>query len=364
MTFLTRYAHFVSNMKFLFSGGQFDELTLDEQLKVTKHTCFIVIGCHGRSNGVGSWTVQKINKWKIVFRYLLLGYVKDSQTAYEYALTRVCTSITKGFFRKFAVDHYPEVFKCPKDILFIAQTIQKECAEKKLAELRANYMETKQNLPRNAVVYFTKEEWDLANMILNHIDEWKSPRASLEDSEFVCVFITFQQFFFSYHVTRFASGMRSRKRISFTVWMGMFVTFVNKLDFPGMRHRPTEATMDQIGTFQFHPTPISRNNFIPVIIFLGTVINRVVTKHQLLLGLSFCFLVKGILGTFEFGPVRECTRTKSLWFQSCLSPSKPIIHITWPIVRNHCDGQPTLSWPKPNVLRIPTTSNNPSTPRV
>ena len=117
-------------------------------------------------------------------RYLLPGYVSDQQTAYEHALTRVCTSITKGFFRKFAVDHYPEVETCPKDIVSIANGILKQYREKQQEERKKEQDNTKKPFPKNAVVYFTKEESVLANVIIEHIDEWKDP-TSFSDTAFV-----------------------------------------------------------------------------------------------------------------------------------------------------------------------------------
>ena len=42
-------------------------------------------------------------------RYLLPGVINDQREAYATALQKVCTTLTKGFFRQFAVDHYPEV---------------------------------------------------------------------------------------------------------------------------------------------------------------------------------------------------------------------------------------------------------------
>jgi hypothetical protein len=42
-------------------------------------------------------------------RFLVPGVTADIQTAYSEALLRVCTSLTKGWFRQFAVDHWPQV---------------------------------------------------------------------------------------------------------------------------------------------------------------------------------------------------------------------------------------------------------------
>ena len=42
-------------------------------------------------------------------RYLIPGEITDPATAYTAALGKVCTSLTKGYFREFAVQHWPEV---------------------------------------------------------------------------------------------------------------------------------------------------------------------------------------------------------------------------------------------------------------
>lgn len=39
------------------------------------------------------------------------NWEKPTKMAYNYALTKVCTTLTSGFFRDWAIDHYPEVWK-------------------------------------------------------------------------------------------------------------------------------------------------------------------------------------------------------------------------------------------------------------
>jgi len=67
-------------------------------------------------------------------RFLLPGLLTDQQEAYHIAISRICTTITKGWFREFAIDHYPEVWRCPKDLTAITREIktkyEKECHEK------------------------------------------------------------------------------------------------------------------------------------------------------------------------------------------------------------------------------------------
>ena len=58
-------------------------------------------------------------------RYLLLGRLQDSKEAYRRALERICTTITKGWFREFAIDHYPAIVQLPpsKDLAVLRDRI-------------------------------------------------------------------------------------------------------------------------------------------------------------------------------------------------------------------------------------------------
>jgi hypothetical protein len=58
-------------------------------------------------------------------RYLLSDLIKDHQEAYLAALERVCTTITKGWFRDFAIDNYPELMTCPLNLKAIRDDIMK-----------------------------------------------------------------------------------------------------------------------------------------------------------------------------------------------------------------------------------------------
>ena len=57
-------------------------------------------------------------------RKILPAYSDDSQFSYRNALQRICTNLTKGWFREFAVDNYSVLLQCPKDLLMIAQQLQ------------------------------------------------------------------------------------------------------------------------------------------------------------------------------------------------------------------------------------------------
>ncbi|RIA84225.1 hypothetical protein C1645_832612 [Glomus cerebriforme] len=59
-------------------------------------------------------------------RYLIPKISKNQETSYRSALVRICTSLTKGWFRKFAVDNYPRLENLDKDLLSIAHNITKD----------------------------------------------------------------------------------------------------------------------------------------------------------------------------------------------------------------------------------------------
>jgi hypothetical protein len=89
-------------------------------------------------------------------RYLLPQYVGSTQEAYTLALTRICTTITKGWFREFAVNHYPLLDKCPKDLSAIAKTIIKNYDEQ-LSEKQRLFSETS-TIKSRFKEYFSDDE--------------------------------------------------------------------------------------------------------------------------------------------------------------------------------------------------------------
>ena len=56
-------------------------------------------------------------------RYLIPMVSKNQETSYNLALNRICTTLTKGWFRKFAIDNYPRLTNLDKDLLSIAHEI-------------------------------------------------------------------------------------------------------------------------------------------------------------------------------------------------------------------------------------------------
>jgi len=56
-------------------------------------------------------------------RILTADFVKVS---YERAVERICTTLTKGWFRDFAINHFPDVKRCDRDLLTLLQTVRDE----------------------------------------------------------------------------------------------------------------------------------------------------------------------------------------------------------------------------------------------
>src|SRR3954471_14591001 len=56
-------------------------------------------------------------------RYLIPMISKNQETSYHSALVRICTTLTKGWFRQFAIDNYPRLSNLNKDLLSIAHDI-------------------------------------------------------------------------------------------------------------------------------------------------------------------------------------------------------------------------------------------------
>ena len=56
-------------------------------------------------------------------RYLIPMISKDQEYSYRSALVRICTSLTKGWFRQFAIDNYPRLSNLDKNLLPVARNI-------------------------------------------------------------------------------------------------------------------------------------------------------------------------------------------------------------------------------------------------
>jgi hypothetical protein len=52
---------------------------------------------------------------RVVIPSIELGSEYDANAAFGYALKRLCTDLTKGWFRDFAIDHYPDIRHYDKD---------------------------------------------------------------------------------------------------------------------------------------------------------------------------------------------------------------------------------------------------------
>ncbi|CAB4486605.1 unnamed protein product [Rhizophagus irregularis] len=60
-------------------------------------------------------------------RYLIPMISKDQENSYKLALARICTTLTRGWFRQFAIDNHPRVSNLDKDLLSIANDIIEKC---------------------------------------------------------------------------------------------------------------------------------------------------------------------------------------------------------------------------------------------
>ncbi|CAB5351929.1 unnamed protein product [Rhizophagus irregularis] len=56
-------------------------------------------------------------------RYLIPMISNNQENSYKLALIRICTTLTKGWFRQFASDNYPRLANLDKDLLSIANNI-------------------------------------------------------------------------------------------------------------------------------------------------------------------------------------------------------------------------------------------------
>ncbi|CAB4387746.1 unnamed protein product [Rhizophagus irregularis] len=56
-------------------------------------------------------------------RYLIPMSSKNQDTSYRSALVKICTSLTKGWFRQFAIDNYPRLSNLDKDLMLIAHNV-------------------------------------------------------------------------------------------------------------------------------------------------------------------------------------------------------------------------------------------------
>jgi hypothetical protein len=56
-------------------------------------------------------------------RYLIPMISKNQENSYKLALVRICTTLTKGWFRQFAIDNYPQLTNLDKDLLSIAYNV-------------------------------------------------------------------------------------------------------------------------------------------------------------------------------------------------------------------------------------------------
>jgi hypothetical protein len=59
-------------------------------------------------------------------RKILPRFEKHHQKAYFYSIKRICTSLTRGWFRTFAVDNWPVVWKLDRDLMPLVKKIRED----------------------------------------------------------------------------------------------------------------------------------------------------------------------------------------------------------------------------------------------
>ncbi|PKY42675.1 hypothetical protein RhiirA4_417661 [Rhizophagus irregularis] len=75
-------------------------------------------------------------------RYLIPMFSNNQETSYNLALARICTTLTKGWFRQFAVDNYSQLTNLDKDLSSIANNIINKFSLKQVKEPIFNDPET------------------------------------------------------------------------------------------------------------------------------------------------------------------------------------------------------------------------------
>ncbi len=124
-------------------------------------------------------------------RYLFTGFETDEQRAYELALTRVCTTITKGWFREFAVNHYPDICKCPKPLKIMSDQIIQQFQIQLSNEQKSEpiQLSTKPEFESEPIQLSTKPEFESETIQLStkseleHDSESDSKQKSETESE-------------------------------------------------------------------------------------------------------------------------------------------------------------------------------------
>jgi len=79
--------------------GGFEQLTHDERIRMVREECYALA------------------LERVLIPAQDLGVAWDENLAFQHALRRVCTNLARGWFRDFAIDHYPEVSRYDKPFL-------------------------------------------------------------------------------------------------------------------------------------------------------------------------------------------------------------------------------------------------------
>lgn len=117
------------------SKEKWDKLSLDEQLDDVREEAMVLA----------------------LERFVLPKLIIDTNQAYIEALSKVCTTVTKGWFREFAINHYPLLTKCPLKLSELASSIISDFEKtKREEELK---MEKESTIESRLKEYLTDNEF-------------------------------------------------------------------------------------------------------------------------------------------------------------------------------------------------------------
>lgn len=124
-------------------------------------------------------------------RYLLPGRSKDAQDAYEQALLRVCTTLTKGWFREFAINSHflVKTIDKSKNLIAIRDEILMEYEQRQHeAKIEAERLEDRKRSRSDLLIKapYQSKEWKIEHifpMIFEDADELDQAREMAKHSE-------------------------------------------------------------------------------------------------------------------------------------------------------------------------------------
>lgn len=109
-------------------------------------------------------------------RYLIPMISKNHESSYHSALVRICTTLTKGWFRQFAIDNYPRLSNLDKDLLSIAHDIIKNHPLEQQKKLNMWTLDPETQTIFDSINPHTK--------LISNFDKIEAPRVYGDDDDF------------------------------------------------------------------------------------------------------------------------------------------------------------------------------------